>query len=93
MLMRTHPCMCFNVTGGKHVFGPFICFIDTSRIVCKVICLLLSKLMSLMLNTLKICTAQNHQTHKMTGFARILKITDHKVYWSITNYQTEIARS
>ena len=29
----------FNVAGGEHVFGPFICFIDTSQTVCKVMCL------------------------------------------------------
>ena len=30
----------FNVTGGEHVFGSFIYFIDTSQTVCKVMCLL-----------------------------------------------------
>ena len=29
-------CVFFNVSGGQHVFGPFVCFIDASQTVCKV---------------------------------------------------------
>ena len=36
--VRIRVCV-FNVTGGEHVFETFVCFIDTSQIVCKVMCL------------------------------------------------------
>ena len=73
MLMRTHPGMCFSMCqAGNTCLDLLFAFFIFPRLFARFRVYFLSKLMNLMSLTLKICTAQDDRTRKMTGFARII---------------------
>ena len=61
-----HPGMCFSMgQAGNMCLDLLFVFIDASKTVCKVKCLLFVEI-----NDTERCTAQNYRTCKITGFAR-----------------------